>query len=393
MRKTSWILFFVFNHLLVAQTIPFEKIDSLIRSKMNENRIVGLSLGIVREGKTVYTQGYGFTSLKQDFPVTNQTVFLSASITKLFTATAIMQMVERGEIHLTDKIQDILPNFRMKDQRYKTITIEHLLTHSSGLPWEHVLENSPNDSTALALFVASLKTEKLRFMPGTKMDGSTYSNVAYSILGLIIQQKSGLTYSQYLQKYLFKPSKMTECYLSKKDIPIEWMAKPHWLSGTSKEIKRFNLYGEIRDIHPVKKYPENPIVESTFIPRTMEHDPAGGVYLSADALCLWMEKMLQIYADSSSSSTLVLSRKSLLEMWSLKRNIPTKLTSIGLGWWRYADPQWGDYLFHVGREPGYCSILLLNPDQKWGITILCNGMYADQLVWNELPGLILSFLE
>jgi CubicO group peptidase (beta-lactamase class C family) len=124
---------------------------------MKENRIVGLSIGVVKDGELFYTKGYGFTSVDSLYKVTEHTVFHTASITKVFTASAIMQFVDRGEIKLTDKLTDHLPDFKMKDKRYQQITIEHLLTHSSGLPWEHKFKNSPNDSTALEQFVSDLK--------------------------------------------------------------------------------------------------------------------------------------------------------------------------------------------------------------------------------------------
>jgi len=222
---------------------------------MKDNRIAGLSIGVVKDGELFYSKGYGFTSVDSLHNVTEHTVFHTASITKVFTASAIMRFVERGEIKLTDKLTDHLPDFKMKDLRVQQITIEHLLYHSSGLPWEHKFNslpwehkfnNSPNDSTALEQFVSDLKKEKLRFAPGQKFDGSTYSNVGYSILGLIIQRKSGMPFDKYMQKYILEPNKMTNSYFNHKLIKQEMKAQPIILAGKSKEIERFNLFGVIK---------------------------------------------------------------------------------------------------------------------------------------------------
>jgi CubicO group peptidase (beta-lactamase class C family) len=359
---------------------------------MKENRIVGLSIGVVKDGELFYTKGYGFTSVDSLHKVTENTVFHTSSITKVFTASAIMQLVERGELKLTDKLTDHLPDFKMKDLRYQQITIEHLLTHSSGIPWEHKFNNSPNDSTALEKFVSDLKNEKLNFAPGQKFDGTTYSNVGYSILGLIIQRKSGMNYEKYIQKYILAPNQMTNCFFNHKLINQEIKAEPIILSGKSKEIEQFNLYGVIKDVNPVLKYPNYALIKRETYGRTSEHAPNDGLISSATDLSNWMTHLLTIYTASTAQTKQFISNSTLQNMWKLQRSIPNYKTSMGLGWWRYSDSPFGDYVHHPGREPGFSSVLMIYPERKIGITILCNGMYADQVVWNELPELILELL-
>ena len=387
------ILLTLVQGLTFGQINQYQKIDSLIVSKMNDNRIVGLSIGVVKDGKFYYTKGYGFTSVDSLYKVTEHTVFHTASITKVFTASAIMQFVDRGEIKLTDKLTDHLPDFKMKDKRYQQITIEHILTHSSGLPWEHKFNNSPNDSTALEQFVSDLKNEKLKFAPGQKFDGTTYSNVGYSILGLIIQRKSGMNYEKYIQKYILAPNQMTNCFFNHKLINQEIKAEPIILSGKSKEIEQFNLHGVIKDVNPVLKYPNYALIKRETYGRTSEHAPNDGLISSANDLSNWMIHLLTIYADSTSQTKQFISYSTLQNMWKLQRSIPNYKTSMGLGWWRYSDSPFGDYVHHPGRETGFSSVMMIYPKKNLGITILCNGMYADQLVWNELPELILDLMK
>lgn len=385
--------------LLLVQTLAFgqnnlyQKIDTLLVSEMKDNRIVGLSIGIVKDGKQLYVKGYGFTSIDSLYKVTEHTVFHTASITKVFTASAIMQFVESGAIKLTDRLTDHLPDFKMKDKRYQQITIEHLLSHSSGLPWEHEFKNPPNDSTALELFVVDLKNVKLKFNPGEKFDGATYSNVGYSVLGLIIQRKSGMAYEKYIQKYILEPSKMTNSCFNHKQINQEIKAEPIILSGKSKEIEDFNLYGIIKDVNPVVKYTNHPLVVRDVYGRTTEHAPNDGLISSAHDLSNWMIQLISINTNTDAEAQTFISTKALNDMWKLNRSIANKNTSIGLGWWRYNDAELGNYVFHVGREPGFCSVLMIFPEKSLGITILCNGMYADQLVWNELPKLVLELVN
>ena len=300
----------------------------------------------------------------------------------------LIQTLAFGQNNMYLKIDSLILS-EMKDIRYQQITIEHLLNHSSGLPWEHKFKNSPNDSTALELFVKDLENEKLRFAPGQKFDGTTYSNVAYSILGSVIQQKSGMTYENYIQENVLKPNQMTNSYFNHKLINREIKAKPIILSGNSKEIKRFNLYAVIKDRNPILKYPSYPLVIGDTYGRTSEHAPNDGLITSASDLGNWMMELMKIQTST------FLSQNILKDMWILKRSIKNKRTSIGLGWWRYdnANAGLGNYVFHVGREPGFCSTLMIFPEKNLGITILCNGMYADEVVWNKIPFDIINILK
>ncbi|MRX46102.1 serine hydrolase [Pedobacter sp. HX-22-1] len=105
------------------------KIDSIVNPYIKQYSIVGMSIGIVDDDKS-YTVNYGQTAQQNGFPVTDSTMFHIASITKVFTATAIMQLVEQGKLSLDDKLVEILPDFKLKSKDYDKITIKHLLTHT-----------------------------------------------------------------------------------------------------------------------------------------------------------------------------------------------------------------------------------------------------------------------
>ncbi|MGB3079374.1 MAG: serine hydrolase domain-containing protein, partial [Saprospiraceae bacterium] len=139
MSKLTILVVLVFNCALSVYAQPRDirriaQIDSVVSKVMEENKIVGLSLGIVKNGEIFYLKGYGTREVRKEEPVDSFTNFLTCSISKLFTATAIMQLVEKGKIDISKKLTEYVPDFVMKDPRYKDITIEQMLTHTSGLP-------------------------------------------------------------------------------------------------------------------------------------------------------------------------------------------------------------------------------------------------------------------
>lgn len=386
--------------ILTAFTFPtitwgqhsFDKIiDSIVTSKMTEYRIIGLSLSIVKDGKNFYTKGYGFTSVDSENIITPETKFVTGSITKLFTATAIMQLVEQGKLDLNKKLIEYIPDFKLKDNRFKDITLLHLLTHSSGLPWDRELKISTSDSTALKEFIFSLYDTKLKFSPGEKFSGETYSNTGYDILGYLIEHITSMPFQEYVKRNILHKAEMLNSNFYYKNIPIKKLAAPLKISGDTKEINRFNLYGEVKDKNPVLKYPELSIIKwANYQWGKPEHYPSGHLYSTTGDLSNWIIYCLKIYNNSKSG---FLSTTTLTNMWSLQRSIENKKTSIGLGWWRFSDSLTGNYVFHVGRYPGFSSTLRIYPEKNIGITILSNAMYADMVIWNELPELIMKVVN
>ena len=144
------------------------KIEALVAKTMTENKIPGYALGIVKDGKIVYTKGFGVERVGGDKPVTPHTVFGTGSVGKTATATAIMQLVAEGKIDLDAPVTDYLPYFKLADERYKDITVRHLITHRSGLPEIQDWLPLPveYDDGALERYVRSLDKVGLQFPPG-----------------------------------------------------------------------------------------------------------------------------------------------------------------------------------------------------------------------------------
>lgn len=349
-------------------TALVKKTDSIIQQYMQEASIVGLSLGIVKDGQLYLTRGYGLQELGTRKTTDSLTNYMTCSITKLFTATAVMQLVEQGKIDIRQKLIFYLPDFTMKDERYKDITIEHLLSHSSGLPWDKVLKDVPDDSSALRKLVYSFSNSKLAFTPGTKFNPvETYSNAAYDILGYLVQTLSGKPYTTYIQEHILQPAGMQRSGFDHTAIAGDRKSTPHIMQ--KKTVKTGGIVTEGK-----------------------AHDPSANLNSNAADLCHWMETILKTAKNSSTSG--LLQYQSQQQMWTPRHTAPqNKAVSIGLGWWITQSASRGTYYWHVGNNPGWSATLMIFPEQNFGITLLSNGMYAEDIVWNKISFAVIDLFK
>ena len=190
-------------------------IDRYLAEEMNERQIPGLALAVCYRGKILKEKGYGVVDVQNQVPVTPETVFELASITKQFTASAIMLLKQEGKVKLDDPIHTHLPD---APEHWQGITVRHLLTHTSGLPdMAHGFSgfDDPSfgpigiDISAEKAYRAA-KADTLYSAPGEKY---TYSDVGYFLLGLIVQEASGIPYREFMQNRIFAPANMTHTYM------------------------------------------------------------------------------------------------------------------------------------------------------------------------------------
>ncbi|QHT70879.1 beta-lactamase family protein [Rhodocytophaga rosea] len=174
------------------------KVDEYMQSQVNANQFSG-SILMAQQGKVLVSKGYGMADQDKKITNTSATIFRLGSITKQFTATAIMQLQEKGKLNVQDPICNYFDNC---PQAWKPIIIHHLLTHTSGivnytkLPQHKQLMSQPISVPKLIdLFI----NQPLEFTPGEKFD---YSNSGYIVLGYIIEKVSGNTYEGYVRENL-----------------------------------------------------------------------------------------------------------------------------------------------------------------------------------------------
>ena len=214
------------------QTI--KTIDELIRKRLDKIS-PGCAVLISTNGKILYNKAYGLADLELNVQAQPNMVFRIGSITKQFTAVAILQLVEQGKLSLKDSLQKFITDFPSKGY---TITIENLLTQTSGitdyLDLEFHLPNPFRIDFPPKQIIDSLKKQPLEFIPSSKF---AYSNSNYFLLGYIIEQASGLSYPDYVEKNIFVPLGLSHTYY---DNPTKII--PNRAKGYEKEdIKYSNV--------------------------------------------------------------------------------------------------------------------------------------------------------
>jgi D-alanyl-D-alanine carboxypeptidase len=186
---------------LGASALLGDEVDNLIRAEMTKRRIPGLALAVVRDGKIVKQAGYGKANVELDVPVRDDTVFLLASLTKAFTASAVLALVDDGKIALDDPMSKHVPGL---PESWAPVTIRHSLSHTSGLPdvvgGDEKIQFFTWDAALPAL--ASRRVEPA----GAR---SVYNQTAYALLGMLIRRISGMGFEEFIAARFLKPLEMT----------------------------------------------------------------------------------------------------------------------------------------------------------------------------------------
>ncbi len=201
----------------------FNAIDSFIKTEMEATHLPGLALAIMHNDEIVYLKGYG-TADDSGSPVTPQTPFMLASVSKPFVSLAVMQLVEAGKVDLDAPVQTYLPWFRVADPAASAqITVRMLLNHTSGIP----------ASAGMEFFASNADMEtQVRSLAGVELDRPVgesyeYTNLTYSTLALVVQEVSGESFESYLQTHIFDPLEMTHSFTSKEKASQNGLAVGH----------------------------------------------------------------------------------------------------------------------------------------------------------------------
>ncbi|MCH2042896.1 MAG: beta-lactamase family protein [Saprospiraceae bacterium] len=237
MNKIKFFILTLFTGSLIfgntlglrAQSIShsmLDRLDSLVETSMKNYQIPGMVLGIIDGQELVKLSPYGFVDLQFAVPTNDSTVFELASLSKQFTAAAIILLQQRGELSLDDNLSKYLPNC---PKNWESIKIKHLLWHTSGLPGMFPRDSFTNqaftgyakmssveldammqvNNVSKEMALKSILTDELDFEPGEKHH---YSDVGYLLLGLVVDTVAG-NYRSFLEKELFQPSGMTHTYI------------------------------------------------------------------------------------------------------------------------------------------------------------------------------------
>ncbi|CAM1343637.1 serine hydrolase [Tenacibaculum amylolyticum] len=334
-------------------------IDSLIQHKQKTFEVPGIAIGIVKDGKTFFQKAYGVQSLHTEIPLTNQSVFHMASVSKPITATAIMKLVEEGKLKLSNKLVEYLPNFVMNSPAYKDITLQQILTHTSGIPDvnDYEWEKPQYDDKASLRYVNSFKNQKLDFLPGSS---HKYSNAAYNLLAAVIQKVTEIPFETYMKQEFFSKVGMKNSTFLKEEVTKELATSPH-VENCSFTVDKANVY-----------------------PYNRVHAPSSTLHANTDDMLLWA----QLYLNKGEwSEKEIFSKETYTKLTDTQ--IPFKNgKGMCLGWFtaKIGEKQ----LFrHSGGDEGYSTFLGFIPEVDFAIVIMAN---SDTIITEYIATVIMSKL-
>lgn len=335
-------------HAIAAVPPDMAAIDSYVAQQLRTLRIPGAALGIVHGDRIVHLQDFGAADASGR-PMTAQTPSLIGSLTKSFTAVAIMQLVEQGAVELDAPVQRYLPSFRVSDAGAASrITVRQLLTHSSGLPGGDDTASMARDDTAadaLERQVGALATVELAHPVGSTWE---YANANYTILGLVVETVSGQSYEEYVQQHIFAPLKMEQSFAS----PV--VAQQHGLAAGHKY-----WFGQPRP---------------TTLPYPRGLLPAGFLVSSAADMSRYLLAHLN---GGQSGEWRILSPDGVAELHNPTISLGEPGAWSGMGW-GVIDADGVRVLQHDGNAGNYRADMYLLPESGWGFVLLMNASDAFQ---------------
>jgi CubicO group peptidase (beta-lactamase class C family) len=295
----------------------------------------GAAVLVMKDGQVVLRKGYGMAHLELGVPIQPDHVFVIGSITKQFTATAILMLQERGKLSVDDEVTKYLPDYPTHGQK---ITIDHLLTHVSGIPsYTNLIEWFPQARKDMTVqqVIDLFKDKPLEFNPGEKW---AYNNSAYILLGAVIEKVSGKSYEDFIEQEIFAPLGM-----------------------------KSSRYGHQREVIPGRvagydKTADGGYRIAEYLSMTQPY-AAGSLMSTVDDLALWAEAL---------AGGKVLKKESLERMTTpakLKSGMSTKY-AYGLG---ISEEGGARIVEHGGSVFGFVTDLLHMPDQRLVIVVLSNN--------------------
>ena len=308
-------------------------VDSFVRAQMDRLHIPGLSLAVVKDGQVVCSKAYGLADVELSVPVTADTVFQIQSITKTFTATAVMMLVEEGKLSLDDPVGKHLEH---TPESWKPITLRHLLNHTSGI------KDFINDPTAsLRIDVSEQEVleatapRPLNFTPGQKY---AYSNTGYHLLAMIIRKVTGQSYGDFLAERIFKPLGMDHTRVQDQSAIVPGRAEGYlWRGGK--------------------------LARGQYVAQSILSYGGGGILSTAADLAKW---------DAGLRSEKLLKAATLEQMFTPATLNDGKKSGYGLGW-GVNSYEGHRYVQHSGGHvTGFQSFIRRYPDDGLTVIVLIN---------------------
>ncbi len=320
-------------------------LDKNIPKLLKQKNVASMVVLVIDDQQIVYANGFGYADREGQLSALPDTVYSIGSISKLFTATAIMQLQERGKVDIDKPLHTYLPEFSINTPYgQEGITLRRIMTHHSGLPSDY--DKGFSRYSASETLLTDLANDYIAFKPGTV---HSYSNLGYGLLGRVIEEVSGLSYEQYLQQYIFQPLKMKNAFV-----------------GIQNSLVMARAYEENKRQQPIE----------------IRDRAAGDINMSANDLALFAKAMLQYTSDDLAQSSTLLTNDSVNEMWHPQNEhiVLDGGLKMGLGWiLSYPDEgleTMQDLAWHNGSTIYYHSSLMMNRKEKLAVIVLSNSAEA-----------------
>lgn len=342
------------GHLLQAQN-TVQTIDGYFQ-KLHKLKQFNGNVLVAEKGKVIYENSFGLGRFEQKVPLSKDSQFPIASISKTFTSTAVLQLEQNGKLRLDDAVQNYLPDFP-----YPNVTLRHLLSNTSGLgQYYHLFDQMMLEDPAKTITNADIIQAFIRyktplsFIPGERWE---YNNLNFCIAALVIEKVSGLSYARYLSKYIFKPAGMKNSIVPADKSILQ-----------KQQVERYSypdLYSTIlKNTHDI---PENFKIDerSNFYGN-------GGIVSTAEDLfrfdqALYGGKLLEDRQLQAAFTPAKLNNGK-----PATYQLDEKEVAYGLGWEIYTDETNGKTVFHDGSITGLTSILVRNITRQKTVILLEN---------------------
>ncbi|MGB5941859.1 MAG: serine hydrolase domain-containing protein [Leeuwenhoekiella sp.] len=324
------------------------QLDSIYSDLYKQNLFNGNVL-IAENGNIIFNKSYGIANKEKELDLNEGTIFELASVSKQFTAMAIVQLVKEGKLNYDDTISKFIPELSF----YNTITIENLLYHTSGLPDYFNLADEYWDKSKIAtnqdiLNLFAQQEPELYFETSTDYE---YSNTGYMILASIIEKVSGLAYGDYLKKSIFKPAKMENTFVYNRRY-------------APKKIENLAVGYIYSDSLQVTHLPDN-MTDYDFVTYLDGIVGDGMVNSNVKDLYNW-DRILRTEKLVNQSD-----KERIFQSLKFFDSIPT---GYGYGWYIVEDVKFGKYVKHSGGWPGFVTHIERHLDSDKTIIVLQNIM-------------------
>jgi CubicO group peptidase (beta-lactamase class C family) len=346
-------------------------LDGLLAKQMQEDHIPGAAVAVVRDGEVLLAKGYGYADLENGVPVDPElTVFRIGSSGKVFTWTAVMQLVEQGKLDLNADINTYL-DFRIPDTYPQPITLEHLLTHTPGFEesWYETFTLDPDDILPAGEWLATHIPARVR-PPG---DSAAYSNYGAELAGYMVERVSGQSYGQYIKEHILDP------------LGMEHSSASGGMPANSRGHASVGYF----------------YVDGASVPVPDEADqsgqvamvPAGGHASSITDMARFMIAHLQDggYSDANLGEVRILEQGTAAQMHSTLFAPHPRLLGTAYGLFDFSD-NGQRALGHNGDTLGFKTLVLLMPEQNLGVFVAYNSESAWNLV-NQHLGFQRAFFD